>query len=428
VQYVSPPRRRGGVKLVENLTKFTEMKNYLYPRLSLDITFADLYFSLLSGFKKSPAPTPIILQNFSQNNKQVLLTLSVRTAFDLLLQALKLPKGTEVLMTAINIKDMVEIVNEHGLIPVPVEINFDTLAPDLELLERQITTKSRVFVVAHLFGAIIDLQPIIDICQKHQILIVEDCAQGFCGTKYCGTLADVSLFSFGPIKSSTALGGAITCIKDANLAEKMTTLAAKYPSKSEGWFQQRILKYWGLKLLSIPHIYARLIWLIQLLGFDIDVTINSLTRGFASGNLLTKIRYRPPQTMLNLLWRRLNNVDNQSFGKREAKARLLISRLVPEISYPGSKTTFHSFWVFPILINDPKSLITELRKEGFDATRGNTSLTHISNVQETELLTNKNLFQAEHLREKIVYLPLSLNMPDTEIIRLAELVNHIVSG
>ncbi|MBE9228343.1 DegT/DnrJ/EryC1/StrS family aminotransferase [Phormidium sp. LEGE 05292] len=249
------------------------MKSYLYPRLNLDISFADLAFGLFSWLNKSLVKTPSILQDFSQNHKQVLVTLSVRTAFDLWLQALNLPKGTEVLMIAINIRDMQEIVKNHGLIPVPVNIDLDNLAPDIELLESLISPKSRLFVVAHLFGSIIDLEPIIETCQKHQILLVEDCAQAFCGTKYCGASSvDMSLFSFGPIKSSTALGGAIACIQDSTIAEKMVTLAAEYPRRSELWFCQRVLKYWGLKVLSIPQVYVHLISLMKLLGFDIDIT------------------------------------------------------------------------------------------------------------------------------------------------------------
>lgn len=279
--------------------------------------------------------------------------------------------------------------------------------------------------MAHLFGSIIDLEPIVEICQKHQIILVEDCAQAFCGTSYCGaSLADVSLFSFGPIKSCTALGGAIACIQDSTIAEKMVALAAEYPSRSEFCFCQRVLKYWGLKILSIPQVYVHLISLIKLLGFDIDVTINSLTRGFASGDLFTKIRYSPPQMMLQLLWQRLNNLDNRHFQKREAKARLLISHLASEIVYPGSKTAFHSFWVFPILVDNPDSLMTKLRAEGFDATRGNTSLICFSNLPKNELSKVKNLFTTKQLSEQILYLPVYANMPDSDIIRLAQLVNQ----
>ena len=55
--------------------------------------------------------------------------LSVRTGFDLLLRTLNLPHGTRVLMTSVTIRDMYKIVVAHGLVPVPVDLDPDTLAP-----------------------------------------------------------------------------------------------------------------------------------------------------------------------------------------------------------------------------------------------------------------------------------------------------------
>lgn len=64
--------------------------------------------------------------------ENVVTTLSVRSCWDLYFQCRKFPPGTEVLMTAINIGDMVRIVEEHGLIPVPVDLDPYTMAPKLE--------------------------------------------------------------------------------------------------------------------------------------------------------------------------------------------------------------------------------------------------------------------------------------------------------
>lgn len=52
-----------------------------------------------------------------------LIILSVRSAFDLALRSLRLPPGSEVLLTALTVPDMVGIVRSHGLIPVPVDID-----------------------------------------------------------------------------------------------------------------------------------------------------------------------------------------------------------------------------------------------------------------------------------------------------------------
>ena len=60
-------------------------------------------------------------------NEKALVTLSVRSAFDLYFQAKKFPPGSEVLMTGVNIPDMVRIIEEHGCVPVPVDLDLDTM-------------------------------------------------------------------------------------------------------------------------------------------------------------------------------------------------------------------------------------------------------------------------------------------------------------
>src|SRR5215467_3950265 len=67
--------------------------------------------------------------------------LSVRSGFDLWLRALALPAGSEVLVSAITIPDMVRIIQSHGLVPVPVDLDPDSLAIDTESLERAVTPK-----------------------------------------------------------------------------------------------------------------------------------------------------------------------------------------------------------------------------------------------------------------------------------------------
>ena len=68
----------------------------------------------------------------NQAKEKCFVSLSVRSALDCFLQVRKYPRGTEVLMTAINIPDMVQIFNEHGLVPIPVDIDPYTMSPSLE--------------------------------------------------------------------------------------------------------------------------------------------------------------------------------------------------------------------------------------------------------------------------------------------------------
>lgn len=99
--------------------------------------------------------------------------LSVRTAFDLYLKALDLPRGSLVVCSALTIPDMVTIFEEHGLVPVPVDLDPETLAPEPGALEAEVARcggggggggaasggeqqqkqRVRAIYVAHVFGA-----------------------------------------------------------------------------------------------------------------------------------------------------------------------------------------------------------------------------------------------------------------------------------
>ena len=81
----------------------------------------------------------------------------VRSGFDLILRALRLPKGTEIIMSSVTINDMVKIVEHYGYVPVPVDLDMKTLSCDLKVLEQSITQVTRqARVVTHQIQGIIN--------------------------------------------------------------------------------------------------------------------------------------------------------------------------------------------------------------------------------------------------------------------------------
>ncbi len=153
---------------------------------------------------------------------KMLPCLSVRSGFDLLLSALALPAGSEVLVSAITIADMVRIIEEHGLAPVPVNLAPQRMAPEMEHWQAAVTPATKAILVAHLMGGRVEMEPVLEFARRHGLLVFEDCAQAFAGTQYQGHAeSDASMFSFGVIKSSTALGGAVLRVRDAELLRRM---------------------------------------------------------------------------------------------------------------------------------------------------------------------------------------------------------------
>lgn len=196
--------------------------------------------------------------------------LSVRTGLDLLLAALALDGGDEVLVSAVTHPDMVRI-EAHGLRAIPVDVEAATLAPRRESLEMALTSRSRVLLVAHLFGGRVGLAPLAAFTREHGLLLVEDCAQAFHGPEKMGAPeADVSMYSFGPIKTATALGGAVLRVRDERLLVRMRSAEESLPVQPHGEYLAKLLKFVCLILLARPVPYGLLAWACRLVGGDFD--------------------------------------------------------------------------------------------------------------------------------------------------------------
>jgi dTDP-4-amino-4,6-dideoxygalactose transaminase len=315
------------------------------------------------------------------------VALSVRSAFDAAIGALDWPAGTIILMSAINIADMGHIVKERGFQLVPLAVDPDTLAPDphdvidtiQRLRARPKSAPIRALCLAHLFGSRVDLSPFVDIARDFGLQLWEDAAQAFCPRP--SRLADrpdavllpdgvdLSLTSFGLIKTHTALGGGVAQFRNVNWCDRTKRLMESWPRQPESeFFARGVLRGLVLSLLTSPWTFTPLANLAILIGYDLDDILGGATRGFASGELFTRIRRQPAARLLDLLRRRLLHPDLRG---ADARARLAVEyrTSLPREVVVGNKAHFPTTWVFPIRVPQPQELHRGLTSAGFDAPR-----------------------------------------------------------
>lgn len=130
-------------------------------------------------------------------------------ALHLALVAAGVGKGDEVITTAFTFIATAEAISYVGATPVFVDINPDTFNIDLDQIEPAITDKTRAVIPVHLFGQPVDMPALITLCNKKNLLIVEDCAQSFgahIDNKMTGSFADFGAFSFFPSKNLGCFG------------------------------------------------------------------------------------------------------------------------------------------------------------------------------------------------------------------------------
>jgi perosamine synthetase len=114
-------------------------------------------------------------------------------------------------------------------IPIPVDINLQTLTMDPADLAKKITKKSKAIMPVHLFGHPADMDPISELARIHNLIVIEDCAEAH-GAEYrgrkVGELGDAGCFSFFANKILTTGEGGMVTTNNPEIAKKARSLKA----------------------------------------------------------------------------------------------------------------------------------------------------------------------------------------------------------
>ncbi len=151
-------------------------------------------------------------------------------ALALALRALEIGKGDEVVVPTNSFIATAEAVSAVGATPVPVDVDPDSHLLTAEVVAGALTPRVRCVIPVHLFGATVDLDPILALADEAGIEVIEDACQAH-GARYrgrrVGTLGALGCFSFYPAKNLGAWGdgGAVTTSRP-ELADRVRLLRA----------------------------------------------------------------------------------------------------------------------------------------------------------------------------------------------------------
>ena len=395
----------------------------MYVRKQLDLSYRDLgaalAFCLRPGWKRHRLESD--LEQLWSDKVDTVVAFSVRTAFDAWLKAINLPHGSEVIVSGINIPDMARILEHHGLSIVPVDLNLQTLEIHTDELQEAITPKTRIVLVAHLFGARMEMEPIFKITDQFpQILVAEDCAQAFSGTDdYRGhNRSDISLFSFGSIKTAPAFGGAMGRLRDPDQRQAMHDILCSYKPQPVSYFAKRTLKHGCIMALTHRWTYSLFVWICRLLNVDFDKYIVSAIRGFKGGNLIQLLRQQPALPQLAFLRRRLRHYRRVHLDGRCHAGNHLNHQLPASLRSAGFRNPHHTWWLFPVSVKNKSELVQELQTIGFDATASSSQLCAMTGGYDPAP-------ECANFIEGAVFLPVYGGIPDQTLDRMATVLrNH----
>ncbi|CAD8173755.1 unnamed protein product [Paramecium pentaurelia] len=389
-----------------------------YSALYIDMQYRHLFNTLWAYLK--PVDQNKYIQEIEEiwlgglKNQKILITLCVRASTDLVLQALNWPPGSEVIITGINIPDMIQVLRLNGIIPVPVEVNADTLGCTLDQFKQFYTHKTKGIMISYVFGAKFDASEIIDWAKSKGLFIMEDEAESFVAPNAkLNPNVDFSTFSFGSIKTCSAFGGSISVIRNNEaLYRKMKALQESYPKWSQkNYFKRTLKNLIPMILLNSQKINRSSRWIFINLfpNWDYKEFVVNSIRGFQknSSDVLQTYRFRVPDPMLVMLALRMKTFDVDQFNM--ATQRQIVGQSILKkggLIVPGHAVEERKFWLYPVVVPNPETTYKILNARGIDAYMGVTQLDIVeSPIGSSYQYPNKTLSYFKN----ILYLPIHQN-------------------
>lgn len=176
---------------------------------------------------------------------KVLFTTSGSTALDMAALLCGLKPGDEVILPSFTFSSTANSFVLAGATLVFVDIRPDTMNIDETKIEEAITSKTKVICPVHYAGVACEMDTIMDIAKRHNLMVVEDAAQGVMSTykgKALGTIGDFGCFSFHETKNYSAGEGGAILINNTDYMEKAEIFREKGTNRAQ-FFRGQVAKY-----------------------------------------------------------------------------------------------------------------------------------------------------------------------------------------
>lgn len=197
--------------------------------------------------------------------RKALLTHSCTAALEMAAILADLQPGDEVIMPSYTFVSTANAFVLRGAVPVFVDIHPDTLNLDERKIEAAITSRTRAIVPVHYAGVGCNMNAIMDIAKTHNLLVIEDAAQGFLASyrdRQLGAIGHLGTFSFHETKNVISGEGGALLINDPNFLERAEVIREKGTNRSN-FFRGQVDKYTWMDVGSsyLPgEIIAAFLW------------------------------------------------------------------------------------------------------------------------------------------------------------------------
>jgi dTDP-4-amino-4,6-dideoxygalactose transaminase len=327
--------------------------------------------------------------------------MSATAGFHILLQALGIGPGHEVITPSLTWPSPVNMVVFVGARPVFADIDRQTFQLDPDSVEQVLTPRTKAILPVHFGGQPCDLDPFRALCKKHDLLLIEDAAHAI-GTEYrekrIGSGKNPAVFSFHAIKNLTTGEGGLVAVSDEKLRDRLISLRF-HGVNQDAWRRYARETAKGYDLLE-P-------------GWKYNLTDLQAAVGLAQ---LRRIK---------------------EMNARRAKLADLYDQLldgIPEILRPARVPypSRHSWHIYTVLIDPERTGLTrdefreEMRKRNIGTGLHFLAVHELSFYRERYRPAPELLRNSEYVGARIVSLPLFPDMQEEDVVGVVEEIRDVL--
>lgn len=315
--------------------------------------------------------------------------------------AIGLKEGDEVITTPMTFAASANCVRYCGATVVFADINPETYNIDPDDIERKITPKTKAIIAVDFTGQAVEHERIRAICDKYKLYFIEDAAHAI-GTKYSGkpvgSLADLTCFSFHPVKTITSGEGGAVTTNDDELYRRVLLYHTHGITHDEDWMEKETEGHWYYEMID--------------LGYNYRIT------DFQAALLLSQLK------KLRDFSRRRSEIVKYYNEQFEVIPEIIVQKEIKE-----SETTRHLY-----IIQLKLDMLNCTRREFFDALSAERVCPQVHYIPVYYFPYYKNLGynkglcpNAEQMYEGIMSIPLHPDMTDDDAKSVVDAVKKVIA-
>jgi dTDP-4-amino-4,6-dideoxygalactose transaminase len=357
-----------------------------------------------------------------------------RTAFYHMLEALDFPPGSEIILPSLTFWVVPEMARAAGLSVVFADVDPRTFNLDPDSVERLITERTRAIVPTHLYGLPCDMDRLLAIAGRHNLVVLEDCAHALGATykgRPVGTFGQGALFSFQTLKPLNCYGGGMALVHDPKLAARVRRIVDALPWPSESRVTKRLAIGRLQRIFIKPRVFSislfPMLWASSFTRMQPDVFLWEKIRPLTPLPPAYLERFPNVQAAIGLEGlRRLDDWTTQAQANAGYMTRALASipGVQPPYVPPDRTHVYYQYCVYGPEGRERDRLVDSCVRRGIDI-----ETLHVDVPPDLELFRGSRAeVDGARRASEVIQIPVYAGLKQEQVERIAGTVGRVVAG